>query len=70
MLPAVNGMPVPSGGFAPMLSFWAKGGGSTTGNVLFALHDLDNVGNILIGNGGNHFFQGAIEPTTCSQISF
>ena len=53
-----------------MLSFWAKGGGSTTGNVLFALHDLDNVGNILIGNGGNHFFQGAIEPTTCSQISF
>lgn len=66
-LPALGAADV---GFAPMLSFWAKGDGSTTGNVLFALHYLDSVGNILNGNGGNHFFQGAIKPTIWSQISF
>ena len=63
-------------GDAPILSFWAKGDVSTTGNVLFSLRYLDGVGNILSLNGtptagnGNHFFQNAINTSTWSQITF
>ena len=43
-------------GQTPVLSFWATGDVSTTGNVLFALRYLDGIGNIL-GGSGNQFFQ-------------
>ena len=66
-LPALTAANV---GNTPMLSFWAKGDVSTTGNVLFAVRYLDNIGNILNGNGGNHFFQNQINTSTWSQISF
>ena len=56
-------------GDAPMLTFWAKGDVSTTGNVLFSLRYLDAIGNIL-SNSGNQFFQSQINTTTWSQISF
>ena len=56
-------------GDKPMLSFWAKGDVSTTGNVLFALRYLDGIGNILTGSG-NVFFQNQINTTTWSKISF
>jgi hypothetical protein len=56
-------------GDAPLLTFWAKGDVSTTGNVLFSLRYLDAIGNILT-NSGNQFFQNSINPTTWSQISF
>jgi PEP-CTERM motif len=57
-------------GDTPMLEFYAKGDVSTTGNVLFALRYLDGIGNILSLNGGNHFFQGSINTSTWSKISF
>lgn len=57
-------------GLMPKLTFWAKGDVSTTGNVLFALRYLDGIGNILDGNGGNHFFQSQINTSTWSQITF
>ncbi len=56
-------------GDKPMLTFWAKGDVSTTGNVLFALRYLDGTGNIL-GNSGNQFFQNSINTNTWSQISY
>ncbi len=56
-------------GLKPMLTFWAKGDVSTTGNVLFALRYLDGIGNIL-GGSGNQFFQSQINTSTWSQISF
>lgn len=56
-------------GDTPVLSFWAKGDVSTTGNVLFALRYLDGIGNIL-GGSGNQFFQNAINTSTWSQITF
>ena len=51
------------------LSFWARGDVSTTGNVLFSLRYLDNIGNILV-NSGNIFFQSQINPNTWSNITF
>lgn len=57
-------------GDTPMLSFWAKGDVSTTGNVLFALRYLDGIGNILSINGGNHFFQNQINTNSWSNITF
>ena len=56
-------------GDTPTLSFWAKGSAGGTGNVLFALRFLDDIGNIKY-NSGNQFFQGSINPTTWSQITF
>ena len=56
-------------GESPMLSFWAKGDVSTTGNVLFAVRYLDGIGNIL-GNSGNQFFQNKINSSTWSNITF
>jgi hypothetical protein len=56
-------------GLTPMLTFWAKGDVSTTGNALFSLRYLNNTGTIL-GNSGNQFFHNAINPNTWSQISF
>jgi hypothetical protein len=56
-------------GDTPMLTFWAKGDVSTTGNVLFSLRYLDGIGNIL-ANSGNVFFQNQINTTTWSQITF
>ena len=56
-------------GDTPMLSFWAKGDVSTTGNVLFAFRYLDGIGNIL-GGSGNQFFQNAINTTSWANISF
>ncbi len=56
-------------GFAPVLSFWAKGDVSTTGNVLFSLRYLAANGAIL-ANSGNVFFQSQINPTTWSNITY
>lgn len=56
-------------GDVPTLTFWAKGTAGGTGNVLFALRYLDDIGNIKY-NSNNQFFQGLINPTTWTQISF
>ena len=56
-------------GTQPVLTFWAKGTAGATGNVLFALRYLDNIGNVLY-NSTNQFFQGAINTTTYTQITF
>ncbi len=55
-------------GETPMLTFWAKGDASTTGNVGFNLRYLDGIGNILSNQSGNQF-QNAINATTWTQIS-
>ncbi|MGB0768337.1 MAG: PEP-CTERM sorting domain-containing protein, partial [Phycisphaeraceae bacterium] len=67
---------VEQGGNAPLVagdtgefSFWAKGDVGTTGNVLFALRYLDGVGNILF-DSGNQFFQGQINPTSYTEITY
>lgn len=56
-------------GDTPMLSFFAKGDVSTTGNVLFSLRYLSGTGAIL-HNHGNVFFQNQINTSTWSQITF
>jgi hypothetical protein len=56
-------------GDSPTLSFWAKGNAGGTGNVLFALRYLDDVGNIL-ANSNNQFFQGSINSNTWSEITY
>jgi len=56
-------------GDAPVLSFWAKGDVSTTGNVLFSLRYLAADGGILV-NSGNLFFQNDINPDTWTKITF
>lgn len=56
-------------GDTPVLSFWAKGDVSTTGNILFALRYLGDGGGIL-WDSGNRFFQTQINPNTWTQISF
>lgn len=53
----------------PLLSFWAKGFAGGTGNVLFALRYLDDVGNIK-ADSGNQFFQGNINPNTWTEITY
>jgi len=67
---------VEQGGLAPLtvgdaliLNFWAKGTAGGTGNVLFALRYLDGIGNILYSSG-NQFFQGSINTSTWSNITF
>jgi hypothetical protein len=56
-------------GDTPVLTFWAKGFAGTTGNVLFALRYLDDIGNIK-ANSQNQFFQGSINPNTWTQITY
>jgi hypothetical protein len=55
-------------GDTPMLSFYAKGDVSTTGNVLFSWRYLAGNGAIL-GSSGNVFFQNQINTNTWSQIT-
>lgn len=64
-----GGLPALTVGDTPTLSFWAKGNAGGTGNVLFALRYLDGVGNIL-ANSNNQFFQGAINTSSWSQITY
>jgi PEP-CTERM motif len=64
-----GGLPALTAGDTPTLSFWAKGTAGGTGNVLFALRYLDDTGNIL-ANSNNQFFQGAINTSGWSQISY
>lgn len=64
-----GGLPALTVGDTPTLSFWAKGTAGGTGNVLFALRYLDGVGNIL-ANSNNQFFQGAINTSAWSQITY
>lgn len=64
-----GGLPALTAGDTPVLSFWAKGSAGTTGNVLFALRYLDGVGNILYSSM-NQFFQGAINTSAYTQITF
>jgi PEP-CTERM motif len=64
-----GGLPNLTVGDVPTLTFWAKGFAGGTGNVLFALRYLDDIGNIK-ANSGNQFFQGSINPNTWSQITF
>ncbi len=56
-------------GDTPVLSFWAKGDVSTTGNVLFSLRYLAGNGGIL-GNSGNVFFQNQINTREWTKIEF
>ena len=63
-----GGLPPLTLGDAPILSFWAKGDASVTGNVGFNLRYLDNVGNILNNQSGNQF-QNSINPNTWTLIT-
>ena len=64
-----GGLPPLTAGDTPTFSFWAKGNAGGTGNVLFALRYLDSIGNIL-ANSNNQFFQGSINTTSWSQITY
>ena len=64
-----GGLPPLTAGDTPTFSFWAKGTAGGTGNVLFALRYLDGIGNIL-ANSTNQFFQGSINTTSWSQITY
>jgi hypothetical protein len=64
-----GGLPALTVGDSPVLSFWAKGTAGATGNVLFALRYLDNIGNVLY-NSTNQFFQGSINTSAYTQITF
>ncbi len=64
-----GGLPNLTVGDTPTLTFWAKGSAGGTGNVLFAIRYLDDIGNIK-ANSGNVFFQGSINPNTWTQISY
>ncbi len=64
-----GGLPALTVGDTPMLSFFAKGSAGGTGNVLFALRYLNGTGTIL-ANSGNVFFQGNINTSTWSEITY
>lgn len=64
-----GGLPALTVGDTPTFSFWAKGSAGGTGNVLFALRYLDPTGNIL-ANSGNRFFQGSINTSSWTQITY
>jgi hypothetical protein len=64
-----GGMPPLTEGDTPTLSFWAKGFAGTTGNVLFALRYLDNVGNIL-ADSQNQRFETLINESTWTEITY
>jgi len=55
-------------GDTPVLSFWAMGDVSTTGNVLFSLSYAGPNG--IISSSGNQFFQSSINSTGWTQITF
>jgi len=55
-------------GDTPVLSFWAMGDVSTTGNILFSLNYQGTSG--ILGSSGNQFFQGSINPNSWTLISF
>lgn len=55
-------------GDAPVLSFWAKGDVSTTGNVLFSLRYMGAGG--ALAETGNQFFQNAINANGWTLITF
>lgn len=55
-------------GDTPLLSFWAKGDASTTGNAFVILRYLGENG--VISTGLNQQFQGLINPASWTQISF
>jgi len=55
-------------GDTPILSFWAKGDASTTGNAFVTLRYMGESG--VIGTALNQQFQGQINPTSWTQISF
>lgn len=56
-------------GDTPLLSFWAKGFAGTTGNVLFSLRYLA-AGGAILATSGNQFFQGSINTSTWSEITY
>jgi hypothetical protein len=64
-----GGRPPLVAGTSPTLRFWAKGTAGATGNVLFALRYLDDVGNIK-ANSQNVFFQGSINTSTWTEITY
>ncbi|MDZ7592897.1 MAG: hypothetical protein U5L05_19935 [Rubrivivax sp.] len=64
-----GGRPPLVAGTSPTLRFWAKGTAGGTGNVLFALRYLDDVGNIK-ADSLNVFFQGSINTTTWTEITY
>lgn len=55
-------------GDTPILSFWAKGDASTTGNAFITLRYMGDNG--VIATALNQQFQGQINPTSWTQISF
>lgn len=55
-------------GDTPLLSFWAKGDASTTGNAFVTLRYMGAGG--VISDGINQTFQGLINPGAWTQISF
>ena len=56
-------------GKTTLLSFWAKGNASVTGNVNYSLRYLDSTGNIL-NTVVNTSFQGLINPNTWTRITY
>lgn len=65
-----NGMlPGITPGDNPLLSFYAKGFAGSTGNVLFSLRYLAEGGAIL-ATSGNVFFQGSINTSTWTEITY
>jgi hypothetical protein len=64
-----GGLPALTAGDVPTLTFWAKGNAGGTGNANFALRYLDGIGNIL-ATSNNQFFQGSINPSTWTQITY
>lgn len=64
-LPALTAANV---GDTPMLSFWAKGDVSPTGNIMFSLSYQGASG--ALWASGNRFFQSDINADTWTQISF
>ena len=55
-------------GDTPVLSFWAKGDVSPTGNVTFALRYMGASG--IITDSGNQFFQNSLSAGSWTQVSF
>ncbi|MFT7724482.1 MAG: PEP-CTERM sorting domain-containing protein [Roseateles sp.] len=55
-------------GDTPVLSFWAKGDVSPTGNIMFALSYMGAGGSLW--SSGNQFFQGQLDAGAWTQISF
>ena len=55
-------------GDTPMLSFWAKGDASTTGNATYALRYLGASG--ILVNSGEQFFHSGLSTNAWTQFSF